>query len=68
MLTLAECRAILGPKAEKLTDEEITSLRDLLYTIGYHDYHRHIQKIHNENRDPLHPQQMREPDDDNSRN
>lgn len=52
MLTIKQCRKILGIYAKDLTDEEVGRLRDLLYTIGSFEYQ---PQDTDENSNPLHP-------------
>lgn len=53
MLSIEECRTILGPRAEGMNDKDVEALRDLLYMIGYFDYHRHNDQ--DENSRDIHP-------------
>lgn len=55
MLTVSQCRKILGTAATDMTDDQVRALRDLLYTIGTFDFH-HFQEHHtDENCSDIHP-------------
>ncbi len=55
MLTLSECRKILGQKFESCTDQQIIQIRDWLYSIAKLELSGSIKYKRNEKKsDPLH--------------
>jgi hypothetical protein len=53
-LNLNECRKLIGPKAEGLSDEELTSLRDSMYDLSntlvdaYADFRNRAERLNSD--------------------